>query len=350
MPIVRSTAAPAPQQPVGALPAIPFIEVGAEFPMATLIAEEKRAHALIDMATHRVPRSALRGLDAVSRRWLVKWNNAYLPEIDAIAARLGRPGGYFLAVNYEWGCTVSVGSAPDQQSARLARTLDWSMEGLGRHVIAARVAASAGPYITLTWPGFTGVLQAMAPGRFAAALNQAPMRRLGGGVYPLDWAANRARVWRMPHPMPVHLMRRVFETAETYAQARQMLIDAPIASPAIFSLCGLEPGEACRIERTEEDARVADGQQCATNHWQSDGWSGRARGHDSAGRLACMAGTGAIELDPTFPWLTPPILNPLTRLVMVLDAKRGAFVAQGIERSAAATQPLVWHGACGVAP
>ncbi|MGE0627984.1 MAG: hypothetical protein AB7O43_09185 [Hyphomicrobiaceae bacterium] len=325
------------------MPDIPVVYTGADFPMATLISEEARAHALIDCATRLVPRGALRGLDAVSRRWLVKRNNAYLPEIDAIAARLGRPGAYFLAVNYEWGCTVGLGPSPDRRGARLARTLDWVTEGLGRYVIAAHVSGPAGAFVALTWPGFTGVLQGLAPGRFSAALNQAPMRRLGGGFYPLDWAANRLRVWRMPHPMPAHLLRQVFETAGDYAEAKRMLTTAAIAAPAIFMLAGIEPDQTCRIERTEEEARVSDGIVCASNHWQSAGWEGRPRGFDSPGRLAAMGKVDAIELDPSFGWLVPPLLNPLTRLAMVSDAREGRFIARGFEKGEPATSVLHWR-------
>ena len=191
---------------------IPVHDVGPPYPLETLELEPARANALIDGATRGVPRAALRALDAVSRRWLAKQDSVHLDEIDAIADRLGRPGAYFLSVNYEWGCTCRVGPSPDGTSARLVRVLDWVTHGLGRHVIAARVAGAAGPFVTLTWPGYTGVLQAMAPGRFSAALNQAPMRRPLGSFY-LDWAVNRGRVWRMPHLTPAHLLREVFETA-----------------------------------------------------------------------------------------------------------------------------------------
>ncbi len=37
------------------------------------------------------------------------------------------------------------------------------------------------------------------------------------------------------------------------------------------------------------------------------------------------------ELDETFAWMVPPILNPGTRLVMVSDAAQGRLVAQGYE-------------------
>ena len=326
----RAEKAPAP---------IPVVETGADFPMATLVAEEARAHALIDHATRYVPNLALRCADAISRRWLAKWDNAHLDEISAIAARLGRPGAYFLSVNYEWGCTVGVKPCPNATTARLLRVLDWRTHGLGRCIVAANVRAPAGPYTTLTWPGYTGVLQAMAPGRFSAALNQAPMRKAGGGLLPLDWAANRVRVWRMPHPTPAHLLRTVFETAISFAEAKQILIEHPIASPAIFSLAGLDASETCVIERTEKEACVHDGPATAANHWQTPKWRGRPRGHDSTGRMRMMQ---AVEchFDPNFGWLKPPVLNKHTRLVMVADAAEGRLLAQGFEKDGPATQPL----------
>lgn len=321
-----------------ALTRIPVLDVGTDFPMATLLAEEARAHALLDAATRYVPRAALRSLDTISRHWLEKWSNAHLPEIDAIATRLNRPGAYFLSVNYEWGCTVGVRGCPDARTARLIRVLDWGTPGLGRHVVAARVACDKGPFVTLTWPGYTGVLQAMAPSRFSAALNQAPMRK-AVGLYPLDWAANKARVWKQPHPTPAHLLRTVFEQAASYADAKERLTSAPIASPCIYSLAGLDPQETCVIERTETEAHVHHGESTAANHWQAPGWHGRSRGIDSVGRALMMQAIPA-ELDGRFPWLVAPILNDNTRLVMVCDATTGALVAQGYEADGPATEVL----------
>lgn len=329
---------PAAGQSTSELWPIPLLDVGIGFPLETLIREEARAHALLDLATRRVPATALRSLDAVSRRWLVKWENAHLSEIDAIAGRLNRPGAYFLSVNYEWGCTCRVAPAPDGGSARLVRVLDWRTPGLGRNLLAARVTSAAGPFITLTWPGYTGVLQALAPGRFAVALNQAPMRS-SVGFLALDWAANRRRVWTMPHPTPSHLLRHVVETAETFAAARQMLTTGAVSTPAIYLLAGLKPSETVVIERKETEARVHDGANAAANHWQAPGWSGRPRGLESSKR-ANMMHRVAPELDARFPWLAPPILNDNTRLVMIADARAGRLVAQGFEAGAPATLPL----------
>lgn len=306
--------------------------------MATLIAHRARLDALLDAATRHAPAAALRQLDKVSRHWLVRWNSPHLPEIDAIAEAVARPGAYFFSVNYEWGCTTAAKPAPDHASARLVRVLDWRTPGLGRNVVAADVAGLAGRYVTLTWPGYTGILTAMAPGRFAAALNQAPMRK-PYGVFVLDWAQNRARVWRMPHPMPGHLLRSVFDEAQDFADARSRLITRPICTPAIFTLAGLKPNETVVIERTETEARVHDGANVAANHWQAAGWQGRPRGHDSAGR-ACQMHAIVPDFDRDFAWMRAPVLNPFTRLAAVADAAEGRILAQGWEEDGPATLPL----------
>ncbi len=323
----------------GILPAIPVLETGRDFPLATLIHHKPRAHALLDLATRRYPARALMALDKISRSWLVKWGNAHLDEIDAVAKVLGRPGAYFFSVNYEWGCTCRVAPSADRSSARLIRVLDWMTPGLGANLVAVRVSgAPAGPFVLLTWPGYTGVLQVMAPGRFSAALNQAPMRK-ATGLYYMDWASNRRRVWKMPHPTPAHLLRDVSERAETFADARRMLCQSPISTPAIFTLSGIGPNELAVIERTELDFRIREGSQVAANHWEAAGWQGRARGIDSPGRARQMSAVTP-ELDKSFPWLKAPILNAYTRLAMVADAKEGRLVAQGYEAGQPATEAL----------
>ncbi len=181
---------------------------------------------------------------------------------------------------------------------------------------------AAGPFVTLTWPGYTGVLQAMAPGRFAAALNQAPMRKPLGRFY-LDWAVNRARVWRMPHLTPAHLLREVFETAPTFAAAKRMLTERPISTPAIFSLAGVKPAETAIIERSETEARVHEGSNVTANHWQAAGLARacararqrRPRAPDAWRRARARSGIS--------PGSSPPILNENTRLVMIADAREG---------------------------
>lgn len=338
----RSQSAGQSSSRLGPLPQIPVLETGRDFPLATLRQFKPRTLALLEEASRRYPRQALVALDKVSRAWLVRWDNAHLGEIDAVARLLDRPGAYFFSINYEWGCTCRVSPSPDGQSARLIRVLDWMTPGLGENFVAARVSGNpAGPFVVLTWPGYSGVLQVMAPGRFSAALNQAPMRK-SSGLYYMDWAANRRRVWTMPHATPAHVLREVAETAPDFKSARRMLIERPVSTPAIYIIAGIEPGETAVIERTEKEARVRDGTGVAANHWESFGWKSHVRGLDSPGRAGMMSAI-APDLDPSFPWLAYPIRNPRTRLVMVADAKAGRLVAQGFESSGAATEPLELH-------
>lgn len=319
--------------------AIPVVDTGPDFPLATLKQFKPRTLALLDEASRRYPRQALVALDKISRAWLLRWNNAHLSEIDAVARMLDRPGAHFFSINYEWGCTCRVAPSPDGVSARLIRVLDWMTPGLGKNFVAARVSGnSAGPFAVLTWPGYSGVLQVMAPGRFSAALNQAPMRK-SAGLYYMDWLANRRLVWGMPYPTPAHLLRTVAETANDFKAAREMLIEGPVSTPGIYSIAGIKPGETAVIERTERDARVRDGAEVAANHWQSFSAKSHVRGLDSPGRAAMMSAVEP-DLDPRFPWLDYPVRNPRTRLVMVADAKAGRLVAQGFEASGAATAPL----------
>lgn len=320
-------------------PTIPIVDVGSDWPLATLDAELARAHALLDVGSRRFPQFAVQIADSISRRWLARWHPPYLAEIDRIAARIGRPGAYFLNVSYEWGCTSRAGQPAADAPPILMRVLDWPDPGLGRYVIAARVAGKQGRWLSMTWPGYTGVLQGVAPGRFAAALNQGPMET-PVGIYALDWLANRGRVWRTPHLTAAHLLRRVFEEAATFAVAKRMLADTPVALPTIYTLAGIAPGETCVIERMPEAATVYDGAAAAAaNAWQTPGWAGHARGDENAARREQMR-KAAPSLDAAFPWLAPPVLNPMTRLVFVADAASGAFAAQGYEVDGPATNVL----------
>lgn len=331
---------PAAPHHLGAtLPAIPVIETGRDFPLATLAHFKTQIHDLFDHATRRYPARALVALDKVSRAWLVRNGSQHLDEIDAVARVLGRPGTYFFSVNYEWGCTCRVAPGGERSSARLIRVLDWMTPGLGRNLVCARVSgASAGPFVVLTWPGYTGVLQVMAPGRFSAALNQAPMR-MASGLYYLDWASGRRRVWNSRHMTPAHLLREVAEKAHTFAEAKAMLAKTAVSTPGIYSLAGVSPAELAIIERLEGDARVRDGSHVAANHWEAAGWYGHARGVDSAGRARMMS-TIAPEFGKDFGWLAAPVLNDRTRLAAVMDAREGRLQARGYEAGKAATELL----------
>src|SRR5215831_10885455 len=120
-------------------------------------------------------RMLLPAMDALTRRWLQRSHSPYVMDLEAIAVALGFPGIWFLNGTYQWGCTAV---ARDEDGVPwLARTLDWPFPGLGRHIEIARMRGPAGEFVNLTWPGYAGALTALAPGRFAAAINQAPLWR-----------------------------------------------------------------------------------------------------------------------------------------------------------------------------
>ena len=172
---------------------IPVVDVREGGPLRHAIDGRVRAQALRDDCVAWLPRPAralLPLMDGLTRRWLERSRSPYVADVAAIAAALGFPGVWFLNGSYEWGCTAA---ARDEDGVPwLARTLDWPFPGLGRHLEIARMRGDAGEYFNVTWPGYAGVLTAMADGRFAAAINQAPLwrRTRNPWLRPFDLAAN----------------------------------------------------------------------------------------------------------------------------------------------------------------
>src|SRR6185503_7089089 len=160
------------------------------------------------------------------------------------------------------------------------RTLDWPFPGLGRYVELVRMKGPAGEFINVTWPGYVGVLTALAPGRFGAAINQGPMRRRSHSrwlrLYAL--AANAVSTLRHARAIPPdQLLRQVFEQARSYEDARRMLETTPVARPVIYTLAGCRIGERCVIERTEDSFNTRTDEHGAANDWLdvTPYWEGR---------------------------------------------------------------------------
>lgn len=319
---------------------IPIIDVTGDLPaLGTAEAAEDRLEALFAEAEAHYGRRFIGIADGLSRRWAMRNTTPYRDEIGAFADRLSVPGGWFLNVSFEWSCTNGIHADPDRGTMRMMRVLDWPLNGLGRGLIAARQSGPAGEFLNITWPGFAGVVTAVAKGRFAAALNQAPLPHRGLGCWG-DWAASRMGVWRSREIPPMHLLRQVFERCTTYTDARHALMHTPIAVSAIYTLTGAKPGEGCVIERTPHQAWEHPAPGAAANHWQTPGLKGRTRGYASAERLLHMTGLIRNPAKDGLGWLEPPILNSATRLVATLDAAAGHAVLQGFETDGPATRPL----------
>jgi hypothetical protein len=270
-------------------------------------------------------------------------------EISTIAADLGFPGVWFLNGSYQWGCTSR--ASEEGGVPWLVRTLDWPFPGLGRHADVARMRGPAGEFFSITWPGYVGVLTGMAPGRFAIAINQAPLwrRTRHPRLRLYDIAANASNTWRhVRHIPPDQLLRTVFEECGTFAEAQRRLETTPIARPVIYTLAGTHAGERCVIERTEDGHATRTTSTGAANDWldRSDGWEGRV----GADMVTTCSGAEAAEMSirrrealaqwqgspagHSFGWVTAPVLNRFTRLAVEACAASGTLRVAGYEHAA----------------
>ena len=161
-----------------ALPALPVVDIREGGPLHHARQSATTARALRDACLGFFPRAALPlvpAFDRLARRWLARSRSPYLPEIAEIAATLNFSGVWLLNASYQWGCTAL---ACERDGAPwLMRTLDWPFTGLGRHTELAHMRGEHGDFFSVTWPGYVGVLTAMAPQHLAASVDQAPMRR-----------------------------------------------------------------------------------------------------------------------------------------------------------------------------
>ena len=332
-----------------ALPALPVVDIREGGPLHHARQSATTARALRDACLGFFPRAALPlvpAFDRLARRWLARSRSPYLPEIAEIAATLNFSGVWLLNASYQWGCTAL---ACERDGAPwLMRTLDWPFTGLGRHTELAHMHSEHGDFFSVTWPGYVGVLTAMAPRRFAASVNQAPMRRRTRHPWlrPYDFAANALDVWACSDCVPPdQLLRRTFETCDGYAAARRLLERTPVARPVIYTLVGCAAHERCVIERTETDFLTREQETSAANDWlpTRPGWEGRigtrrflvstfaeAAGFSRARRETLATWSGPLA-DAGFDWVCAPVLNPYTRLAVAMSPARGILRAVGYD-------------------
>lgn len=283
--------------------------------------------------------------DPLARWWLRRSTSPLIGEIEAIGRTLGRPGVWLLHGAYAFGCTALADESAEGPVLR--RTLDWPFPGLGSLVEATRQRGGAGEFLNVTWPGFAGVLTAVAPGRFAASINQAPMRRRTsvGWLLWLDYALNAvASFVSSGRPPPEHSLRIAFETCATFDEACRFLETTPVARPVLFLVVGCASGERVLIERDGDDARLYRDQTVVANAWRdrSDGWRPRVCGEgtpveNNRRRVAAMAAcTG--RHPPDLEWAMPPIVNACTRVAVEMCAASGRLVVAGWEADGRVTK------------
>ncbi|WP_299439865.1 hypothetical protein [uncultured Rhodospira sp.] len=320
----------------GDLPAIPVLDIGDGGAPALLAATRERADRLLAVTRRTYPTPLLRWADRLCARWLARNETPYALEMHQVARDLGVPGALALNLSHQWACTAAAAPEPDRGGVTLLRTLDWAMADLGAAVVVARLRGPAGSFLAVTWPGYAGVLTGLAPGRFAVALNQAPIS--GPGLRPLRWVKDRRAVWASTAPPPDHLLRHVLETAPDAKTALHRLCETPVCVPCILTVAGVDRAEAWTIEKDRTGARIRQHPAVAANHWRAE-IPCHARGRDSWGRWRAMvAAVEAGERD--LAWLRPPIVWSATRLAVEANAASGSLLVQGMEGARFVTQRL----------
>ncbi len=332
--------------------AVPIVDMREGGPVAHAGQRREQALALRTACLGWLPGGEVlaRLADPFARWWLRRSGSPFVDDIAAIARTLGRPGVWLLHGAYAFGCTALADDGPDGPVLR--RTLDWPFPGLGRLVEIVRQRGPAGDFLNVTWPGFAGALTAVAPGRFAASINQAPMRRRtkAGWLLWLDYALNAVQAFcSSGRPPPEHVLRIAFETCATFDEACRFLETTPVARPVLYLLTGCEPRKRLLIEHDGERARRYTDRTVVANAWreQSDDWRPRVCGEgtpveNNRRRVAAMAAFTDVH-PQDLEWAVPPVVNAFTRVAVEMCAASGRLVVAGWEADGRATAVTEVH-------
>lgn len=323
------------------LPDIPVIENAAN---PRLLFDQKRdlAKALVGVCRKSLYGFALGFLASKTKHWLDRVRPPYSDDVDHIAASIGKVA-YPLNLSYEWGCTTATLNDDNHGGVIMYRTLDWPIKGMGDKLVVARHQGGAGTYWNIAYPGFAGVLNGVAPGRFTAAINAAPIPDSGHGLI-IDAALSKRRNFQQKNIPAPFLLRKVFEECADYQQAVKTLAETPLCSPAIFTVAGTGPDEYCVIERLHDAACIHDGRKTgfviATNHWDNTNWPAHDRPTAPRERRAKMTSGLEKGYKGDFDWLDGVILNKRTRLAFEANAHTGQLKLMGVEGGKQATKIL----------
>lgn len=170
-----------------------------------------------------------------------------------ISYELAQAGQYLATRFPAVGCTSVVMESPKLGLVHV-RNLDWDLDGMGSSTLVRMLEDEDRQIVSVTNPGFVGVLSGMAPGDFSVTINwvpptQRPRFDLG----------------------PVFLVRWVLENAVDFDDAVAYLSGTPLSSAVLFTVCGVD--NACVIERTCKDSDIRwydDEPLVVTNHYVTE--------------------------------------------------------------------------------
>jgi hypothetical protein len=213
-----------------------------------LAAERETARQLFDEAAavfEKVPRL----LRWVFARLYESKGGLYVDEIRSWSSGVGVSEGTAVMLNcaYElshlrvpkiFGCTAGVRWVEGIGMVHV-RNLDWPLPGMGPATRVFRFHRDGRSFVSASVPGQVGILSGMLPGAYSVTINWAP---------PVSFPTFEFG--------PTFLLRDVLETCDTYDLAVHRLTSTLLSTSVFFTVCGVEKGQACVIERTASDAEV----------------------------------------------------------------------------------------------
>lgn len=268
-------------------------------------------------------------LDYGAERWARSRDIPFREEIEQISAQVQRRGAWFANLNYEWGCSAGVLSN-SAGAPVLVRVLDWPFPRMGELATIVHCPSPQGAWSHVTWPGCVGVLQANAPQRFAAVINQAPCCSFGLGQYAgraVGWLHSKWRWVQSQGIPPVLLLRQVMMSAPDFSAALQLLTDAVVAAPVIFTLVGTQPEDYAIIQKSYAGT-VVRREKAVSNCWLNPELPGDLGANDAPARLRKLQQT--LAAGAGLRWLQSPVLNKDSRLAVELCPAEGSMIVQGL--------------------
>jgi hypothetical protein len=320
------------------LPAVELFRL--EDPFDWVRTHRERANRTLEIATRGVPKPLLSAGDGLAHLWLKATDNPWRGLIRSLADTLDYPGVALMNLCYEWGCTTAAGQLRGRPA--MARTVDWPFVGLGSLVVVVIEPTRYGPVAFITWPGFVGAVTAFAPGRFAIAVNKAPLPVISRSLQ-LDRTAAAIHAFAGGGLPITHLVRQVALEAPDFMTVVQELVrPRRVTAPGLVVACGVRPEEAVVIERFRSHAKIhrsEHGSLCVANDWLSPGPKGwppsagatpEQRVEDCRRRVRSLS--AYFPTDPgDFSWVAPPVLNNNTRAALFCSPAEERLVVQGYD-------------------
>jgi hypothetical protein len=137
-----------------------------------------------------------------------------------------------------FGCTAGVRWI-DGLGMVHVRNLDWPLRGLGEATRLFSFRRRERSFVAVGVPGQVGVLSGMLPHAYSVTINWAP---------PASFPSFQFG--------PAFLLRDTLETCDRYEDAVKLLKRTRLSTSVFFTVCGIEKGQACVIERTPNEAVV----------------------------------------------------------------------------------------------